>query len=315
MSTPPDPTRAARHARWLLRLLGLWVLTGALFKLLLGTPADLPRAVRELPLELGLTYNLVVAIELGIAFLALLRPRWAWPPAFLLLLAFDGVLVAQIAAGETSCGCFGSKVHVSPAVMLAIDGSFLAGLLLARPWSLPPGGIHWLGPTAAVALAIALPWLFERQLGPGEVVIDGRPAPGQWTELAVEKWVGQDIGDTPLGQPPLNAYLDVNALFLDGLWVFYRSTCEHCARHLEDLARTESGEHLITLVRLEEPTDTEGNRIVHVLPSGDFVQYAMLPASISYIVEAPAELLLEAGKVVAAREGVTPETGLLAPGQ
>ncbi len=311
MTETSTANRPGRLAAWVLRLLGLWVLAGALFKLLLGTPADLPRAVRELPVDLGLAYKLVITVELGIAFLALLRPRWAWPPALLLLLVFDAVLATQIAAGETNCGCFGSQVHVPPAVMLAIDGLLLIGLLLSRPWSsLGPGGLPPLAALASLAVAVGLPWLFDRQLGPGEVVADGRAVQGQWMELDLASWVGQDIFDTPLARPPLS--IDVGQLPLDGLWVFYRSTCEHCARHLEHLAQTATGEQLLTLVRLEEATDTEANRVVHVLPSGNFVQHALLPAGISYILEAPGELLLQAGKVVAGREAVTPETGLLA---
>ena len=97
---------------------------------------------------------------------------------------------------------------------------------------------------------------------------------------------------------------------LDGLWVFWRSTCDHCAAHLKHLAETETGTTLITLVRLEEPTDTEANRVVHELPSGNFVQQALLPPIVNYVIETPAELELEGGKVVAARQGVTPATGL-----
>ena len=113
--------------------------------------------------------------------------------------------------------------------------------------------------------------------------------------------------DTPLGQPPLNQYLDVTALPLDGLWVFWRQTCEHCAKHLEKLAETEHGERLITLVQLEEPTDTVGNRVVNAMPDGNFVQHARLPPSISYVIQTPAELVLEGGRIVAAEEAVPTE--------
>jgi hypothetical protein len=223
---------------------------------------------------------------------------------------FDLVLATQIAAGETNCGCFGSKLSVPPWLMLGIDSVLLAALLLARPWRNLPSGAPLAVPAAAGAVALALPWLFDRQVDTGGLVGNGQPVEGQWLELDVEGWVGMEIGATPLGQAPLDQYLDVYALPLDGLWVFWRATCDHCAKHLEVLAQRESGERLITLLQLEEPTDTLANRVVHVLPNGNFVQSARLPASIAYVLQTPGELVLEGGRIVAAKEGVTEETGL-----
>ena len=100
----------------IVRLCGLWIAVGALFKLLLGTPNDLPQIVRDFPLELGLTYNLTISIELCIALLALMRPRWSWLPLIAIYLVFEGVLVSQMAAGDANCGCFGSKITIPPAV-------------------------------------------------------------------------------------------------------------------------------------------------------------------------------------------------------
>jgi hypothetical protein len=76
------------------------------------------------------------------------------------------------------------------------------------------------------------------------------------------------------------------------------------------MEQEEHGERLITLLQLEEPNDTLANRVVHAMPDGNFVQHARLPPSIAYILQTPAELLLAGGKIVGAREAVTPETGL-----
>lgn len=311
---PPSDKRSLFAASWI-RAVALWILAGALFKLFRGTPADLPRLVRDLPLELGLTYKLAIAAELGIAFTALLRPRWGWPLELALLAVFDAVLATQIAAGDASCGCFGTSITIPPWVMLAIDSTLLAGLLLARPWSAAiRGGAHPWIVAGALALAAALPWIFDREVKQGGLPLDGSRGARRdaYLVLDVEDWVGREIWDTPLGQPPLSASIDVNALPLDGLWVFYRSTCDHCAEHLKALAETDIGETAIALVRLEEATDTEANRVVHALPTGALVKLASLPPSLRYTIQTPAELLLEAGKIVAAREGVTSETGLLA---
>jgi len=49
---------------------------------------------------------------------------------------------------------------------------------------------------------------------------------------------------------------------------------------------------------------------VHKMPDGNFVQHGRLPPSISYVLQTPAELVLEGGRVTAAVEGVSVETGL-----
>ena len=288
----------------IVRLAGLWILAGAGFKLFEGTPADLPPIVRNLPLELGLTYKLAIMIELSVAFLAFLRPRWAWLPLVGAFVAFDAILVGML--GEESCGCFGSNITLAPETMLAIDSTLLLGILASRPWSrMRRGGANVMVVAGAVALGCALPWLLDRQVSTdagggkdtGEVVADGRPVKGGWLELDIENWVGQDIHDTPLAK-----YVDFDALILEGLVVLYRNSCDHCADHLTQLAATEVGERMITLIRLEEPTDTEANRVVHLMPEGGFVQYGSLPDSITYILQTPGELVLENGKIVSATE-------------
>lgn len=305
-ATPPPgaatlpPTRGGALARGTVRLAGLWILAGALFKLFLGTPADLPATIRRLPLELGLTYNLAITAELCVAGLTLLRPRWAWLPLCAMLLVFDWVLVGQISAGETSCGCFGSAIPISPWTMLAVDTLLLAAILGARPWRPTARGGAGVVPLIAVAaVAVALPWLFDRQVGPGSVEADGQPVRGAWLELDVESWVGRDVWDTPLAE-----HVDVMTLPLDGLWIFWRQTCDHCAEHLAELARTETGERFVTLVQLRESHDTEANRVVHEMPAGPFVQHATLPDSLTYVITTPAEMVLEGGRIVEAHEGV-----------
>ena len=273
-ASPVSSTGRPRLARFFVLLIAAWVLAGATFKLFWGTPALLPKLVRDLPLELGLTYRLAIGIELAVVAVALSKPRWGWALQVALLGVFDFVLTAQLAAGEKNCGCFGEKFSMPPALMMAIDTLLLVGLMLGRPWRSLPLGPSPTAPIAVAAIALVLPWLFDRQA-------NGKPAEGQWLELDVESWVGKMIFETPLGNAPLNQYVDVNTLPLDGLWVFYRQTCEHCRDHLAHLAEKEHGERLVTLVQLEEPNDTLANRVVNAMPDGNFVQQAILPPSIS----------------------------------
>lgn len=296
-----------------LGVVSLWVLLGAVFKLLWGTPALLPKPViassARLGLELGLSYKLAIGFELAVVAAALLRPRLGWWALAALLIVFDLVLSAQIAAGEDNCGCFGANFSPSPSVMLTIDTALLLVLLATRPWSFAARGAPRFVAAGACAFGLSLPWLFDRELAPTSDAVS-KPGRNAYVVLEPEQWIGADIWDTPLGRAPLSASIDVNSLALDGLWVFWRATCDHCAEHLSTLKATERGERLLVLVQLEEKHDSPANRIVHELPEGAFVQHARLPASVDYVLQTPSELLLERGRIVAAKEAVTSGAGL-----
>ena len=136
------------------RLPALWILGVALIKLTAGSPADIPIFIRENPLSqaLGeqLNFQLIVAIELAFALVALFVPRIGWKLVSALLTIFVGVLLKLIAEGSTSCGCFGGAISLSPYAMLAIDGSLFAFLLFTRPWQALPAAPL---PLARLALA------------------------------------------------------------------------------------------------------------------------------------------------------------------
>lgn len=298
MST--EEPKKGRFATGVVRVAGAWILAGALFKLLLGTPADLPQVVRDLPLDWGLTYRLSIGVELCVAALAFLRPRWAWPVLAAVFLAFDVVLFTQIRAGEASCGCFGSNVPITPELMMAIDSVLLIGMLAARPWSATPRQAN--APVLAVVCAVGLllPWLFDREAQPGGE--GGEPGLGRgYVNLSVEDWVGQSIYDTELAK-----WIEGDPYMLpgDGLWVVWRWTCEHCADHLRELAVSQPDHPFIVLVRLKEPHDNDANRAVFELPQGDHVLEASCPDTVDYVITTPAELLLENTLIVEATEGV-----------
>ena len=117
------------------RVAALWVLVGACLKLFMGTPLDLPRVVRELPLDTQLTFQIAIAAELTVGILAMLKPRWAWLLLLTLLLLFDVALITQIREGATDCGCFGAEVTMPPAVMLVIDSVLILLIVVSRPWA------------------------------------------------------------------------------------------------------------------------------------------------------------------------------------
>ena len=293
-----------RLARLAIVATGAWILTGALFKLLLGTPADLPEPVKDVGLPLGTTYRLAISIELVLATLAFFKPRWAWLPLLGALVVFDLVLTHEIERGESSCKCFGGNLSVPPMLMLAIDSALFLGLVLTRPWStVRARGAPAVLVVTLAALGVALPWVYDRETSAeedGGVVIDEEPVRGGYAVLDVESWVGKDLGDTELGRRMDSVY----SMPPDALWVLYRWTCEHCAKHLRELADTELGQRYLVLCRLKESVDSDANRQLDRMPEGDFVFHCELPDTVEYVVTTPAELEVEAFVVKRAAEGV-----------
>jgi hypothetical protein len=276
------------------RLAGAWVLVGACLKLFLGTPADLPALARELPLALGLVYRLAIAVELSVAALALLAPRRGWLPLLALLLLFDAALVAQIARGETSCGCFGAKVVIAPAVMLAIDSALLLFVLAGRPWRTL--ATHRGAPLAllalAVAVAVAVPWILDREDGGGLV---GRG----YVDLDVARWAGKKLDATPLA-----GRLDLSSFPDDGLWILYRDSCEDCAALFEWIRPAETGQRPLVLIRLPEVAGSADAPKVKVLPEGDFVHRGELPDDVDWLLPTPGVLAVRGRCVLWARDAV-----------
>jgi len=304
--SPRQPEKGSPLSTLVVALAGIWLLAGGYFKLTKGSPATLPLPVRDFAssvgLDLVLAYKLTITTEFCVFALAILRPRWAWPLLVGALATFVAILVPML--GEDSCGCFGPDFPINPKLMLVFDSSLLLSLLLTRPWSrLGRPRVPLDLVLLALGLASVLPWVLDRELkAPLAAAEDGQPAEpeqGGYAILDIESWVGQAVWDTPLTQ-----VMDVDSSMPEGLWVFYRSTCDHCAKHLLALSASEQGQRPVTLIRLKEPADNEANRAVHVMPVGDFVQKFELSDRIQYVITTPADMLLEGGVITSAHEGV-----------
>ena len=290
------------------RLAVLWLVAGSLFKLFAGTPADLPPVLLDaLPkAQWGLLLKVAIAAELSITCAALLRPRLAWPAVLAIYAVFEAVLVFGLLAGDESCGCFGARIIIPPAVMMGIDGFFLLGILLSRPWRsrAEPIGPFLLIPIAAVACTVLPFWYIGEQGGvkPPPTGPDGAGAPSEtdirWVVLDILKWTDQFIYDTELaGVMP-----DLETMPIDGLYVFYRPDCEHCAQHLQELAMMDDGSQPIVLMRIEEKN--QGDPQALTLPIGGHVIETTLVKGPQYLLETPAEFYLEGGLVKKPREGI-----------
>jgi hypothetical protein len=299
-TTTEDPPLA----RWALRLCALWLATGALAKLFLGTPALLPAVIREhTPLSLDLTYTLVIGFELALVALAFLRPRQAWPLFVALYVFFDFVLTTQLRAGAESCGCFGGGLKVSPALMMVVDSALLLFLLATKPWdALKKRGVGLGVLLAALLLAFALPaiWIRVRQSAgpvappaPGNGAQPTRPHP-DWVTLNPSKWVDKSIFDIE----ELTRWIPAEQLPTDGQIVIWRQGCTHCAKHLRELANSDKGDHPIVLVQIRD--DEQDSRAVDALPEGAHVTHFELPRGMQVVLETPWEITVAGGNVTQA---------------
>ncbi|MCH7847709.1 MAG: hypothetical protein IIB53_05035, partial [Planctomycetes bacterium] len=110
-----------------------WVLTGAIFKLLSGTPATLPTIFQDLAKDMGvpmdpLLYTLI-ALELFAIGVMLFVGRFARLMAGFMLGSFCLILIGEMINNAASCGCFGGKIDIKPWQMLVVDGTLLLGVI------------------------------------------------------------------------------------------------------------------------------------------------------------------------------------------
>lgn len=285
-------------AALLTRLIGLWLLFGAMMKLFYGSPADLPLVGQDLPLDTGMiVLKVVIGIEVIAGAAALLRPSRGWLPAAMLLCVFVAITALQVVRGEESCGCFGTAVTVTPELMLGVDAGLLLLLLLARPWRLQPGraDLPWIA-VAVVALAgIGLAVTIDRRATGIDYCT--KPPSGAMVDLKVEDWVGR-----PLTETWLCPWLNEEEKIADGVIVLWKKSCEVCAEHLRNLD-AEQGERDVVLILLPKEFEDETN-VVDLVPSGAWVQAVELPTGYDWWITPPGHIEVKGGKIAVAAQGM-----------
>jgi len=291
-SSPPRSSLGSA----VVRLAALWILTGALFKLFVGTPSDLPVVVRDFAASIGVSlttiFRLAIAIELTISVPALLRPRLVWPLVAAQLAVFCAILVPLALGGAASCGCFGSKVTIPPWVMFAIDGTLLLAVLATRPWRSSPARQKLWVPIGAALLAA---WIAPFALVPASITappVSGSTAEARnYTNWEPEEWVGK-----PLKESGLAGFVDVDLYPQEATWILYNPTCEHCAAYLRRVSgEFEQKPKMYVLVQL--PPTPGAPQEVDLKPPGEEV---VLPTGIEYVVVPPWVLEVTGGIVQSA---------------
>jgi hypothetical protein len=287
----------SKYASLAVRLAAVWLLVGAVFKLFWGTPSLLPPFVREhTPFGLDLTFHLAIAIELSIVCACFLKPRFGWPFIATLFGFFLIVLTNDVLRGEKSCGCFGSKVNVPPAVMMVLDGSLLAFVLATKPWSsLTSAGLPTLLLVIAIAASWAAPWLLIQSGDAGVQITradDGTVRTNvKYVVLEPEKWIGKTIFDVE----EFTRWVPVDKIPTDGRIVLWRQGCDHCAQHLREMANEKDLSQPILLVQVQD--DLKSSRAVDAMPSGGNVTQVALPENLDFLLTTPLEIRIEGGVV------------------
>ncbi|MCA8981920.1 MAG: hypothetical protein H6831_16285 [Planctomycetes bacterium] len=295
----------------LFTLLGaLWLAVGAFYKLFAGNPGDLPKPFFDwfgwMSSKDNL-YILAIAVELAVITLAVFRPKFGWIALVGTFLFFEAILAPLIAEGAESCGCLGGTITIPPLVMASIDGVIVIGLLASRPWK--ASGMRPVAPTAIVGLllvaSVVAPVLKLRVTDDGMTIAEIEQAQQQGKAVELPKhvtltppeWIGEFYLDTPLAK-----WLpDMESLPTDGTWLFWRWTCDHCAAHLAELAENPPLEPLV-LIRVRERQDTPENGAVYAMPQGAIE--VELTDRIEWVLSTPADMRLEGGMVVEARENI-----------
>jgi hypothetical protein len=250
----------------------LWLLTGAGIKLWERSPMLLPSPVRdtlkaianamgqggetEFAAFLDLALRVIVSAEFALAAAMMTLPAISRRIAIPMLSMFVLILLAVVARGEASCGCFGSK-GPPPWVVLAGDVALLVLAIRFRP---APSRIHrmqvgaWI---ACAALGVAITFTVPPRDRIEHTAPPQDPAPARETAKPTEappksspetasaswpsppatlqpyylpqfeQWVGK-----PLRAQPIAALITgpVPADLEQGRWIvmFFREDCEHC---------------------------------------------------------------------------------------
>lgn len=282
-----------RLAPWIVRLAALWLLGVSAIKLFKGTPASLPPFFAEGWFGPDLNFRLSILVELVLGLGALVAPRVFVLPLAALYTLFVGVLLVLLGQGAESCGCFGGALKFPPALMLAIDGPLLIGLLASRAWK---GAFERRPPLVLLSLTsllgLAAPFLFIPRATETPSPDRTTPERPRYVVLDPPSWIGKPLADSILAR-----WLDVTSLPGDAHFILYRVDCDHCREALRALERSFLDDPKVyVLVAMRENGD-EARRVVDVVPPGELVD---LPGDVIWHITPPWELVVEAGVVVSA---------------
>jgi hypothetical protein len=316
----------------------LWILTGVAAKLVESSPRLLPKKMLDDAAALGIDLNVLLAVIISLEVLAVLvialLGRVSRVAAAFMLAAFCLVLLREIFAGSTSCGCMGS-ISPSPWVMLAIDAAMLVGVLAFKPYRFAQMDNRFWPPIAVAGLFVVGTALsFWRVVPMGgtppppandQATSNNGPAaptgatgpatpdvttPAGWTPAALPDYFYVSDIDTWTGRAwteiPLITYLPERPEGLDEgtrYVVFYSRTCEHCQEMFQkDLAPNPGLARQVTAVEIPAKKDKLRGDGYWPMPNNESTPMT-LPLGCDWIISPPLTLEIVDGVVQCAKEG------------
>lgn len=326
MTEKTTPPVAATLGLILCRLvIPAWIIVGATFKLVEATPKLLPRQILLDADRLGIDLNVLLAVLVSLEYLAavgmILVGRLSRPASAFMMAAFCAILIREIAAGSSHCGCLGA-FSPSPWMMLAIDGTLLLGVVLFRPRPLPGiDAARWPAVVAAVAIlattgtsfGLLVPWGRAAVVTPvstGEgtggdtgdaAVIKPTPLPDYWLSSDLDSWRGRRWNEIELfgfmEQAPKD--IETGTRYV----VFYNRTCDHCEDMFnEDLAPDPVLAARVTAV--EVPADKNRLTSPDAWPMPPTACESLsLPLGVDWIITTPLAIRIVDGVIECAEEG------------
>lgn len=290
----------------------LWLLAGAVLKLMDASPNHLPvpliKWAGSAGIDLLFLLRFSIAAELTVVGVMWLLPRLARPVGLVILGAFLPVLIGEVLTGASSCGCFGS-VQVHPGITLTMDLGFFLGLWwlgrdapsLAVTATLPTWRVVAVGFWTLASFALAFGLTATAPKDPAETVgSDGSrgatlPADGYYLPVYAD-WIGLDWDDVPISSWIEGATdIDAGPQYI----LFYRKDCEHCHELMEvffagDLAVP------TTAVSVPEKGGYPSSGLLDFVCEG--CRLAELPVGVDWFLQTPVLVRLTDGVVQCAAE-------------
>jgi len=287
----------------------LWLLTGAVLKLVDLSPTHRPAALIKWAGALGVDLMFVlrfnIAAELIVVGVMVVLPPLARWTGIVMLGAFLPVLVGDLMLGASNCGCFGA-IEVNPWVTLVTDITFFLGLLflgrreprLALTSSLPTSRVLAVGIWSLLSVVIAFAAPADIPAASSAIAGDHVPLPENGYYLpAYEDWVGQPFQELDIATwtTGLSDDLDVGPQFV----IFFSKDCEHCHELLE-VYFSGTLDWPTTAIAVPE---RDGWPTENLQPfTCDECRTAELPAGIDWFLQTPVLVRLMDGRVDCAAE-------------
>ncbi len=275
----------------------LWLGSGAMLKLLTGSPLDLPLVVQWVFGRLGVqpwpAQMVVVAVEFVLALLIALHARAARPLALLTLVGLVVIATDQVTHSANTCGCFGT-LAVPAWLVLVIDAVLLilVAVVPRRMARAQTSSARWLAITLASSVAIVGVWAtfwfnVAGTLGdPAKMLeMDLVRGPGRRAESLL---LFRDLAVQPSQFPER-----------DQVWIVYRETCPRCHSYFLEHYATPVNERVVAVqvpVWPPLPPAAEGGSGAEAIQCASCVRTS-LPSGVAYQINVPLVIRLRDGIV------------------